>query len=165
MPTHDWTDHMSAVTFEPIKSNAQDENYDFDAHYNETNQDTIRDLLIGRRVLAVQPPAGGERDGDDAGHLLLDDGTVLKLFGNDGSCACSAGCYSLTHLEGVDNVITAVEFEDSPDGDGLDGDGTYKIFVFADNQKINLATFEGSDGNGYYGTGYHILLRRPPVKD
>jgi len=91
-------------------------------------------------------------------HLLLDNGTLLKLVGNDGGCACSAGCYDLTALNGVENIITAVEFEDDPADDGHDGDG-YRIFVFAGDQRINLATFEGSDGNGYYGTGYHVMVR------
>lgn len=39
----------------------------------------------------------------------------------------------------------------------------YKIFVFADNQQINLATFEGTDGNGYYGTGYCIEVFDPTI--
>lgn len=164
----------SGFGFEPIKSNAQfhmpDEDFDFDAHFDEDDKDKIRALLLGRRVTAVMPPAGGEREGADAGHLLLDDGTVLKLFGNDGGCACSAGCYSLTHLEGVDNAITAVEFEDLPDDSYRDGDdfsdskGVYRIFVFADNQQVNLAEFEGSDGDGFYGTGYHILVRYPRAR-
>jgi hypothetical protein len=112
---------------------------------NEADKQEITDLLTGRKVVKVA---------DDT--LRLDDGRVLRLVGNDGGCACSAGCYDLTALNGVDNVITKVEFEDSPSGDDEEGEGFYKIFVFADNERINLATFEGSDGNGYYGTGYAI---------
>jgi len=26
---------------------------------------------------------------------------------------------------------------------------------------INLATFEGDDGNGYYGSGYDIRIKKP----
>lgn len=153
------------LKFRPIKSNAQwqpwdagiDPEYDFDIHLSHDDKEEIRALLVGRRVVKVVSPKKS-----DAGHLMLDDGTVLKLFGNDGGCACTSGCYTLTHLEGVDNVITAVEFEDKPDGDDYeDGEGVYRIFVFADNKKVNLATFQGTDGNGYYGTGYHILVRRP----
>lgn len=118
---------------------------------DQDDTDAISRLLVGHAVTKVAED-----------HLLLDDGTVLKLFGNDGGCACSSGCYDLTELNGVDNVITSVEIEANPDDDGSAAyEGTYRIFVFADNQKINLATFVGTDGNGYYGTGFHILIRRP----
>ena len=91
-------------------------------------------------------------------HLQLDDGTMLRLIGNEGGCSCSAGDYELTELNGTENLITAVEFESSHDDEA---DGYYRIFVLAGNDRINLASFEGSDGNGYYGTGYSILVRRP----
>lgn len=113
----------------------------------EYEKEKITELLTGRKVIKVS---------DDT--LRLDNGTVLKLAGNDGGCGCSAGCYDLTELNGVDDIITSVEFEDSPDVDVIDGEGTYRIFVFADNQRINLATFKGTDGNGYYGTGYSIEI-------
>lgn len=116
--------------------------------YNENDHEPVKNLLLGHRVAKVSEST-----------LQLDDGRLLEFVGNDGGCACSAGCYDLTELNGVDNVITNVEFVDSPDGDYEAGDGHYKIFVFADNQRINLATFEGSDGNGYYGTGYSIEVR------
>lgn len=129
---------------------------------NHENEREITDLLMGRKVVKV-----------DAEHLLLDDGTTIKAIGHDGGCACSAGCYDLSVLNGVDNIITRVEFDYAPAGDGEypthgkhrdDPDdkwtGYYRIFVFADNEQINLMQFDGSDGNGYYGTGYEILVRR-----
>src|SRR5688572_24022215 len=99
--------------------------------------DAITELLMGRTVAKVS----------DA-ELLLDDGTILRLEGNDGGCSCGAGDYELTELNGCENIITKVELVNSPDGDYEPGDGTYRIFVYADNQKVNLATFEGTDGNG-----------------
>lgn len=119
-------------------------------YYDEV--DTIRNLLIGKTVRKVA---------DD--RLVLSDGTVLQLVGNVGCCGCGSGDYDLTELNGVDNIITAVEFDDCPGGDG--SEGHYRIFVFADAQRVNLATFEGSDGNGYYGTGYHIRVRAPEAGD
>jgi hypothetical protein len=119
--------------------------------YSEVDHDQIAEVLTGRKIVEVK------LDGE-VGIVRLDDGTELTLAGNDG-CACSAGCYPLTDLNSVDNIITKVDFEDSPSGDDEEGEGHYKIFVFADNQRINLATFEGSDGNGYYGTGYSIEVR------
>lgn len=114
----------------------------------EANQAEIVELLMGRRVEKV-----------DEETLLLDNGLVLKLQGNDGGCSCDAGVYELTQLNGIENVITSVHLVDDPDGDEHpNGEGVYQIFVFAGDQRVNLATFEGTDGNGYYGTGYSIKI-------
>lgn len=121
----------------------------YETTFYETDHAEVEALLLGRKVTKVS---------DDT--LVLDDGTSLKFEGNDGGCVCSAGDYDLTELNGVDNVITNVEFVDDPDSEDRPSNGVYKIFVFADNKKINLAIFEGSDGNGYYGTGYSIQVTR-----
>lgn len=118
--------------------------------YDQDDLAAIENLLVGRRVSKV---------GDD--HLLLDDGTLLKFVGHEGGCACSAGDYDLTELNGVDNVITRVEIADERVADDAhEYGGHWRIFVFADNERINLATFTGDDGNGYYGTGFEILVKR-----
>lgn len=120
-----------------------------DAVYDHDDKSDIERILIGHKVTKV-----------DKDTLTLDDGTLLTLIGNAGGCSCGSGDYDLVELDGIDNVITKVEFEDSPSGDDyIDGSGYYRIFVFADNRRVNLATFEGSDGNGYYGTGYSIRVR------
>lgn len=139
------------------------------------SEDRMRELLMGRRITKAtvkdEKPAPYEQG--PTGYLTLDDGTVLKVWGNDGGCACSAGCYPLRHLAAVDNVITNVEIEEQPDyeypavpcrtcgkdycwEDEHDNEGYYRVFVFADNERINVASFEGSDGNGYYGTGWYL---------
>lgn len=139
---------------------------------NQEDRDEITNLLVGRKVTKV----------DDV-HILLDNGAVIKAIGRDGGCSCSAGCYDLKVLNGVDNIITRVEFDYHPSGDdeipwnSPEGTlteaqkcnpehenkyaGHYRIFVFADNEKINLMQFDGTDGNGYYGTGFEILVRDP----
>src|SRR6478735_5481496 len=119
--------------------------------YYENNHDEIKELLLGHRITNVDP---------EEGTATLDDDTGLELKGNEGGCSCSAGDYDLTALNSVDNIITNVEFLDDPDEEYREREGIYHIFVFADNQKINFATFEGSDGNGYYGTGYSIKVRK-----
>lgn len=130
--------------------------------FDEEDQKDITNLLIGQKVEKV-----------DSEHLLLSNGTVIKAIGHDGGCACNAGCYDLSVLNGVDNIITRVEFDYRPAGDyyersDFDGHpddpsdswtGYYRIFVYADNQRINLMQFDGTDGNGYYGTGFEILVR------
>jgi len=122
------------------------------AIFTEQDKADISELLMGHKVTKIT---------DDM--LFLDNGTKLTLMGNQGGCSCGAGDYELSELNGVDNIITAVEFVDDPSGDGFGPTvGVYKIFVYADNQKINLATFSGTDGNGYYGTGYRIHVEGAP---
>ena len=154
------------MKFTPITGDASDWNRgreDGVEVLDEEDRDKITALLTGRRVEKV-----------DGEHLLLDDGTAIKAIGHDGGCACSAGCYDLSVLNGVDNAITSVDFDYRPAGDyecpsmpGHPDDpkdehiGYYRVFVYAENQQINLMQFDGSDGNGYYGTGFEILVRRP----
>lgn len=128
------------------------------------DQDNLADLkavLMGRKVVeVVRDKKGVEFDPDGAGHLLLDDGTVLKIIPNEGCGGCSNGWYTLTALNTVDNVITDVRQVVSDTG-RYDEAHTYSIFVFAENEMLNLFTVDGSDGNGYYGTGYSIIVRPP----
>lgn len=149
-------------SFVPIEGTASDWNTPEGVRrIDENAQDEIERLLLGRKVTKV-----------DDEHLLLDNGTVIKAIGHDGGCACSAGCYDLEVLNGVDNIITKVEFDYAPASDGDypehgkhpdDPDdkwtGYYRIFVYAENQQINLMQVNGTDGNGYYGTGFGLLVR------
>lgn len=118
-------------------------------NHDETEQ--IKELLLGRTVSKVEKNT-----------LLLDDGRKLVLHGNEGCGGCGSGWYELETLnECPINAITNVEVVDeSDDPDNYDSDGGhYRIFVLAQDTRIELATFEGSDGNGYYGTGFWIEVK------
>ena len=108
-------------------------------------EDEIKNLLIGHTITKV--------DGET---LMLDDGTKLTLMGNWGCGGCTSGNYDLTELNGCPNMIMNVEFDEETITDSYEPDVAYRIFVYAENQKIKLAEFEGTDGNGYYGSGYWI---------
>ena len=137
-------------------------------------EERLRELLIGRSVVNArvsdEPP---ERYATGpTGLLTMDDGTVLKVWGNDGGCACTAGCYPLALLNGSAGVITNVDVEDHPADDGTPSvcaecgekvwncghaEGWYRIFVVTEAKgRSLLASFEGTDGNGYYGTGWWL---------
>lgn len=128
----------------------------WDVAVDEKEQQELRERLLWRTVAKV---------GEDS--LVLDDGTVLKLEGNSGCGGCSAGNYWLAELNDCPNAITAVDFEtaETPDSDADDyhwePDTVYRIFVYAENQRIKLAEFQGTDGNGYYGTGYWVEVSTP----
>ncbi len=113
----------------------------------------IESLLLGRSVVEV-----------DDDHLRLDDGTVIKVVPNQGGCGCTAGDYDLESLNRVDNIITKVEFDYKPAGDDFStvddpDNGFYRIFVFAGDERVNLLSVTGSDGNGYYGTGFDLYVQ------
>lgn len=116
-------------------------------HYNEKE---ITDLLLYRKIVKV------END-----NLVLDNGLRLEVIANEGCGGCSNGWYYLTELNECDNVITNVEFveDDDYEDDGYN-DNSYKIFVYAEDKRIKILQVDGSDGNGYYGTGYSIRVRQ-----
>lgn len=113
----------------------------------QDDKDAIRDLLLFHSVAVVS---------DDK--LVLDDGTELTIEPNDGGCSCGAGDYAITALNGCDNVITSVTVEEETDARD---DTVYSVFVYAENQQINLLSVSGNDGSGYYGTGYRIRVTKP----
>lgn len=122
---------------------------------DECDEKEITKLLIGRKVKV---------DGDN---LILDNGIILEVVANEGCGGCSNGWYSITKLNEVDNAITNVEFVcdgDVEDKENYD-DTSYKIFVFCEDTRIKLLQVDGSDGNGYYGTGYTIRIKRTMLKE
>jgi hypothetical protein len=114
--------------------------------YDEKSGDeAYAELFIGRKVVEA-------RDS----HLLLDDGTALKVVPNDGGCSCGAGDYRISEMNTCDNIITGASLQESS-ADGEDGH-VYRLFVYAANDRINVLSVEGDDGNGYYGTGFTITV-------
>ncbi len=93
--------------------------------------------------------------------------------GNGPDCACNSGEYDLTRLNdmpinGIMDVDVIAENAKCPDdcprqgagaGECWEHSGTvYRLFVLAQDDRIELATFEGTDGNGYYGTGFWFSI-------
>lgn len=110
----------------------------------------VRDLLIGHRIVKT------ETVGEQHASLTLENGVVLEIAGNEGCGGCNEGWYSVSELNGCENIITNVEFEiENWADDGVPI--SYKIHVFADNKKITCLNVEGSD-NGYYGTGFWLTV-------
>lgn len=131
--------------------------------------EALRAALFGRSVVDVKmyeddsgPEVGYKRA---EGEVRLDDGTILYLAGNDGCGGCPSGEYYLTKLNDLPlNGITNVEVrvDDSNTDKYGEGPMTYSIFVLAmDGKTVELASFEGDDGNGYYGTGFWFTIVAP----
>ena len=109
----------------------------------EQNEKEIEELLLGHKVTA-----------DDYDKLILDNGVVLQINPNIGCGACESGNYYLEHISYVNNAITNVEFVEEFEDDCYYEH--YKIFVIADGMTTELLDVYGTDGSGYYGTGYTI---------
>lgn len=111
--------------------------------YIPTDEDKVKKLLIGHTVKKIEKNI-----------LELDNGIKLRIIGNEG-CICGAGDYDITELNECNNIITDVEFKEES-SEEFSNRTSYKLFVYSENKKIKLLQCDGDDGNGYYGTGYHI---------
>lgn len=116
-------------------------------------EEEIRNLLLGHKIVA------------DEAHdtLILDNGMHLKINPNVGCYGCGSGNYYLQHIASVNNAITNVEFVEDYDDDNdyYYYYKHYKIFVIADGMTTELLDVYGTDGNGWYGTGYEIDVYLP----
>lgn len=117
----------------------------YDSDDTRFEQD-MKDILLYRKIVSV------EQVGDQDVRLILDNGVKLDVSGNHDCPGCGNGWYYLKELNNCDNAITDVEAYSEG------ADEVYKLFVFADNKKINVLTYEGRD-NGYYGTGYSVIVK------
>jgi len=117
---------------------------------DEDETSRLREVLLGHSVKKIA-----------VDHLELDDGTMLRIVPNEGCGGCGNGWYELTDLNEVDNIITSVSVETTSkrNEDDYEQAYTYRVFVVAGDKRINLFTVDGDDGNGYYGTGYVVLVR------
>lgn len=116
----------------------------------ECNEKEIEELLLGHKIVADE----------FTGSLVLDNGILLYINPNIGCSGCGSGDYYLQHITSVNNAITNVEFIEEYDDDDFNYKH-YKIFVIADGMTTELLDVYGTDGNGYYGTGYTIDVYIP----
>lgn len=112
---------------------------------HECNKKEIEELLLGHKVVAYEA--------DNL--LVLDNGVLLQINPNIGCNGCGSGSYYLRHITSVNNAITNVEFVEEYDDDKYQYKH-YKIFVIANGMTTELLDVCGTDGNGWYGTGYTI---------
>lgn len=131
--------------------------------------DAIKSALVGRRIVKVKT---GTRDsfkldnswGGDGGlsviRYTLDDGSKFYASDTDGGCACSNGCFAVTHRGLPENVITdATVSEEYSYGSDRDGSAVIRLFVYSqDASPVNLFSSDGGD-NGYYGWGHNLYVK------
>lgn len=108
-------------------------------------------LLRGRYVTSI-----------DGSIITLDDGTELYIQGNAGCGGCSSGWYWLEETFKRGNrkarIMSAYVAYSEDKSEDEPARSVYTIFVMVDGNptQLPLATVRGSDGNGYYGTGFTL---------
>ena len=133
------------------------------------NQDSTAEeytkILRGRYITNITLT-----DMDDEGYALpatltLDNDTTLTVEANEGCGGCANGWYHITRAFYRGNrcarIMNArVEYTRN-EKDIRDGWEKYTIFVMIDGNEtqLPLATMQGYDESGYYGTGFTIYAR------
>lgn len=118
------------------------------------DQKEIESLLLGQQIVDVDL----SRDS-----MTLSNGVKIDVLPNEGCGGCSNGWYHVEDMNKCEAVITSVRFEEVE----IEGECAYAYRVFvlaADKEQIALSV-EGDDGNGYYGTGYSLLVTVPNDKE
>ena len=135
--------------------------------YSFTDVEEICKVLVGRRIVEARMVSGSDlielsreaydriNNIDNVGVLTLDNGIQLFIEGNAGCGGCSSGWYDVSKVATTNNAIMGVRVEYT-DKDGYET--MYRLFVFSENEEVNAAVVEGSDGNGYYGTGFYVYV-------
>ena len=121
------------------------------------NKPSISQTILFKHLYINPPTAIAIAEGNKVSDEALQE--ALKHFENfyEDIFLELAKYGELLELNVCDNIITNVELV----CDDLEyyGEKSYKIFVFAEDRKIKLAQIDGDDGNGYYGTGYDIIVK------
>jgi len=123
---------------------------------NHTEEEKIRALLVGRQIVKVSHDA-----------MTLDNGTQIVVEPNAGCGGCCSGWYNIDELNRCEAVITSVRTEATDQADEHMVDmRTYRIYVLAADRESVALSVSGDDGNGYYGTGYELVVtvREEPAK-
>ena len=109
-----------------------------------TDLTIVRERIEGKRVVAVE---------DDGAKLILDDGTVLRLYMSDSDCCANARGEWVIQPGALQAIITDVQVAPDMERSGYDGDGitNYATITILHNQNpIALADCEANNGNGGY---------------
>lgn len=122
--------------------------------------ENIRKRIEGKRVVSVEN--GGE-------NLLLDDGTLLRLYMSASDCCASASGEWVIQPDALEAIITDVKVVPDEERSGDDGDGitNYATVSILHNQNpIALADCYANDGNGgYYFSVLSLNVSVPGVDE
>lgn len=126
------------------------------------NQDSTPEeyaaLLKGRYVTDITVSSD-----EASAAITLDNGTTLELIGSWG-CSCGNGWTYMREafMRGNSKARIMNAHVETTQSDERYYETDYTIFVMIDGNpsQLPLATMQGYDENGYYGTGFTLTVRR-----
>lgn len=114
-------------------------------------------ILRGRYVTDITVSSG-----EASATITLDNGTTLELIGSCG-CSCGNGATYIREVFQQGNRTARImnAHVETTQSDESYYETDYTIFVMIDGNpsQLPLATMQGYDENGYYGTGFTIYAR------
>lgn len=121
------------------------------------NVDTLRESVVGRRIVRVEKnvQVPDRYDGTTDGTVItLDDGRKVQLANTDDCCAYTELESFLLHADRIDHVITGVGTTD----------GYTTWHIYADMGDVLEVSVGWSCGNPfYYAYGFHITVCEEPI--
>lgn len=113
-------------------------------------------ILRGRYIADITT------NGETAATITLDNGATLELIGSCG-CSCGNGAMYIREVFQQGNRTARImnACVETTQSDERYDETDYTIFVMIDGNitQLPLATMQGYDENGYYGTGFTIYAR------
>ncbi|WP_198553693.1 hypothetical protein [Microbacterium hominis] len=120
---------------------------------------SIAEAIVGHAIVGAERVQGGS---GEVSILTLDDATELHVFANEGCPECPAGEFGIDAIAAFPNVITRVEVvDDRADRFGDDAMARLELNVYAQGASATVVEASGSEGNGYYGRGFTIVVVHP----
>lgn len=121
--------------------------------YDIDFEEKIKNEILYHKIVKIS------QIGDQTAEFVLDNGKILEFNGNEGCGGCSNGWYYIEKIldKLPDNAITDVKFSVDNITSEYYGN-TYQIFIFYENEELNLISYTGGD-NGYYGEGFSVTVK------
>ena len=114
-------------------------------------------LLRGRYVTDITVSSD-----EASATITLDNGTTLELIGSWG-CSCGNGVTYVREVfqrcDGHARIMNARVETSQSDERYYETDYTLFVMIDGNPSQLPLATMQGYDENGYYGTGFTISVR------
>lgn len=141
--------------------------------------DGVKELFVGQKITKVEKQNIRLDFCDfDVGVMTLSNGVRIIAKPNEGCGGCDSGWYFLENINTIDHVITDVEitYKDKKESDETYGeektfvpaertgweyyyDTTYFLKIYSEGVFVgNALEVVGSDGNGYYGTAFELIV-------
>ena len=139
----------------------------------------VKELFVGQKIVKVEKENIRLDFCDfDVGVMTLSNGVKVIAKPNEGCGGCDSGWYFLENINTIDHVITDVEitYKDKKESDETYGeekkfvpaertdwdyyyDTTYFLKIYSEGVFVgNALEVVGSDGNGYYGTAFELIV-------